>query len=496
MPKQPQPFVSGIRSLTNSTTTENGDTTYQSSLCDLVDLFGSIGSMRKWADAEVFKAWSKAYDADALKALKMLFFARDIRGGLGERATARKIFKWLADKDPNTFALNLSLIPEFGRWDDLVELIGTPVTKNVVDLIQNQLAADESSSSPSLMAKWLPSENTSSRETRRKARLLRKALNMDPKTYRQTLSILRKKIGLVETALSQRAGTGINYDHVPSKAAMLYRKAFGRKDPTGYAAYIAGVQQGTRKINSSALFPYEIVATMQRSQRSDRPTLEAQWKALPNYIGEGLKNAIAVVDVSGSMMGFKVSNKGGATALDVSLSLGIYLAERNVGPFKDAFITFSANPTMQRLIGNTLEQKIANMNQAEWGMNTNIRAVFDLVLQAGITGKVAKEDMPRAIIIVSDMQFDAASRITGALPFIEEMKNLYAQNDYQLPQLVFWNVAARVGQQPVRFDENGTCLISGASPTLFNTCLSGEITTPEDIMLKAICDKRYAAVRI
>jgi hypothetical protein len=470
----------------NMTYTENGSLTNASSGSALVDFFGLGGALRTRSEADIQNLFEKAYAEDKLLATKMAFYFRDVRGGQGERKTFRAISDWLAAYDANVLLNNLENIPFYGRWDDLIRLAASDdemISAATVALIEKQLNEDLASDHPSLLAKWMPSENASSRATKKAATELAKKLGLSPRQYRKNLTALRNKISIVESYMCQKEWNGINFENVPSRAAMLYRKAFQKNAPTRYAEYLSAVEAGEKTIKASALYPYELVGKFMGYNTSDDRTLEAQWKALPDYLPED-DNGIAVCDVSGSMMGLP---------MQVSVSLGIYLAERSKGAFKDYFITFSARPKLQKLEGNTLKSKVQNLCNAQWDMNTNVNAVFDLILDRAKAHNVPQSDMPSVIYIISDMQFDSAC--SGRTNF-EVIRDRYKASGYEMPTLVFWNVNARHNQSPVSVNDEGVVLVSGCSPSIFESVLSGKSVTPYDQMIATLSKPRYDNVKV
>ena len=338
-------------------------------------------------------------------ALKTLFYIRDVRGGQGERKTFRVILKWLALNYPEIVRKNILNVPLYGRWDDLYILFGTELESDAIKIMTGQLASDwhnmKSEKSVSLLAKWLKSENTSSLESRVLAAQFRKALGWTSKKYRKTLSQLRHYIDVVEVKMCARQWNTINFEQVPSKATLNYRKAFEKRANESFKEYLARVEKGEAKINASALYPYDILRTVVENAQSVTSLKAAnlQWKALPNFI-DGDGKGLVIADTSGSMHGLP---------LYVAISLAIYFAERNNGPFKDVFLTFSQRPCFHRLVGNNILEKWKNLDHGGWDMNTNLQASFDLILRTAVVNKVAQKDMPEYLLIVSDMQHDVAS---------------------------------------------------------------------------------------
>ncbi len=472
----------------NKTYTENGAVANATTNSFVLDLFSQIGALRNGRGAaNALSMLRKAYAENKELTMKCLFWARDIRGGAGERDTFKIFMKDLMRSDTiDSVIKNLHLIPEYGRWDDLWMFLEDKRTKPIViKLIKDQLKVDAKVDRPSLLAKWLPSENTSSRETVALATFLRKELGLSSKEYRKVLSTLREKISIVEKKMSSNQWDKVVYEHVPSRASMLYRKAFGRHDTERYGEYLKKVLSGEKKINSAALFPYEILQKYSYSYYSQtNETLEALWKNLPNYI-ETSDDAIVVADTSGSMNGIP---------LDVAISLAIYIAERNHGCWKDKFITFSETPQLQTIIGTSLLDKIRNVSSSVWGMNTNVEAVFDLILNTAVKNHLPADKMLKKVIIISDMEFDqAAGRKTGDTLF-RTISSKFVQKGYKMPQLVFWNVRSAKEQFPMSTDDKGFINVSGSSPAICKQMFGSKLEDPIEFMLKVLGSERYSKV--
>lgn len=499
--------------------TENGAMAYATSGSKVLDFFSVGGALRSRDDISVIRVFEKAYQEDPLLAIKALFYFRDIREGQGERNTFRTLINFCASKHPESIRENIGLIAEYGRWDDLYALVDTKLENEIWPIIDAQLAADAVSDNPSLLAKWLPSENTHARKraarvlrdraefhagsedlewyktsTPRYAKLTRKALNMSSRTYRKLLSVIRKKINLVETAMSTNGWSEVQYDKIPSKAGMQYRKSFLRHDHGRYVAFLDEVKKGTKKINAATLFPYEIIEktealgyTRKQLSQAEISALDAMWQSLPDYFNGNGTTGLVVADTSGSMTG---------RPLQVAISLAIYTAERNTGVFKNKFITFSQRPTMQTVTGDNIVQKTTNLARAHWEMNTNVKAVFDLILNTAINAKAPQEDLPSHLYIVSDMEFDrcASSGVNDRL--FDTIRKQYAQAGYEMPFLVFWNVNSRNDQQPMKMDQRGFQLVSGCSPSIFKSLLSNKTVSAYDLMLEVLNQERYNAIRI
>lgn len=482
-------LVSAIKNDSNVAYTANGAKTLKTSQSDVLDLFAQGAALRTTSDSGVISLFSKAFAEDRLLALKTLFYIRDVRGGQGERKTFRTIIKWLAQNHKDYVLKNMENIIEFGRWDDLLSLIGTDLEKETISFILTQLKKDiktPEKETISLLAKWLPSSNASSDNTKKLARKIYTALGITERQYRKTLVKLRERIHVLETALCNKEYSAINYEHVPSKASSMYRKAFLRNDSDRYKNFLSKVEKGEAKIHAGTLYPYDIVRAIKNAGQDEARTLEAQWNALPNYMEGNDHKGIVVADVSGSMSGLP---------MEVSVSLAIYFAQRNLGPFKNTFLTFSSRPTLEVLKGNSLKEIVMNLERASWEMSTNLQAVFDLILTTAVKNKIPQSEMPDALYIISDMQFNVAVKGNDKSNF-QVIEQKYKAAGYARPRLVFWNVNATSKGSPVQMDETGTALVSGASPSILKTLLSAKTVTPYDTMLETLGQERYSIVKI
>lgn len=462
-------YLDDLKVATNVTRTENGAKTLKTTTSPLVDFFALAGATRSNPELGV-DLFKKAFAEDHEKAVRILFYLRDVRGGQGERNLFRECLNYLSKQEPKVVKSIAHLVPEYGRFDDLFVLD----TDFYIDDLKKQLDLDKEEDKPSLLAKWLPSENASSSKSKTMARNLAKLLGMNSKQYRQTLSALRKKITLVEHKLSQKECGAIEYDKVPSQAALKYRKAFFRNDEERYQKYLDAVTAGEKKINTSTLYPYQVYDAV------GTPGANELWANLPDYT-QG-KNALVVADVSGSMYGQPMS---------VSVSLALYFAERNEGQFKDHFITFSGNPSLQKINGRTLQDKFNSIERADWEMNTDLEAVFNLLVDTAVKNSAPAKEMPETIYIISDMEFDYCC---GDVTNYEAIEDKYKKAGYEVPNVVFWNVNARNKQVPVAADQRRVSLVSGYSASAFQ--LAVENKTPEETMLEVINSDRYAVIEL
>ena len=474
----------------NSTETTNGAKAFKSTLDLNVDLFGKISASRSDADS-IVPLYLRALEEDPETALRILFNSRDIRGGQGER----NVFRHLLLNTPFEIREKIiPLIPIYGRWDDLFVLDGCIDWNRVVDFVISKLNHDNDPETehPSLLAKWMPSINASSKKTKALGKQFAKRMNLSEKEYRVMLSNLRKKIDLVEHKMCSNNWSEIDYSKVPSKAGLMYRKSFIKHDLDRYNQFMLSAVKLENKVNASALYPYEIAEKVTKAYTHVDPTeelvLQAFWQNLPDYMDGKSFKGLVVADTSGSM----TSAIGNVKPIDVSISLAIYIAERNAGVWKNKFITFSENPEMQTIIGDTIVDKIKNLSKADWGYNTDLIAVFKSILKAAKADSVAPEDMPEKIFIISDMQFDQACNSNTRTNF-EQIKKNYAKYNYKMPDLIFWNVNGSANV-PMTIHDTGTCLVSGCSPSILSAVLSGEVISPIDILKQAVYTERYDPV--
>ncbi len=472
-------FIDSLQRGTNrSTHTENGALTNLSTLDPLLDFFSRAGAMRGRED-EAAQLFHKAYSADKNLALKALFYLRDVRGGQGERSVFRRILRDLSKTEVEVLA---KYIPEYGRWDDIFFLDST-AEQVIIDLIKEQLSEDEKSmkenKTVSLLAKWLPSENASSKKSAARAARLAKMLDIKPSQYRKRIVALRKYIRLLEQKMSAKEWDKIEYDKIPSQAHRKHVKAFRKHDESRYQKYLSAVEKGEKKINAKTLFTYEIYEMMY-DYRQNGSTADALWAALPDYTNG--QNALVLADVSGSMSGRPMA---------ISVSLALYFAERNKGPFKDYFMTFSAKPTLQKVTGKTLSQRMNCIQSAHWDMNTDLELAFKAILQAAIDSNASVDEMPKVLYIISDMEFDCTNPNETNY---ETAKRMFSEAGYELPHVVFWNVNARGDQSPATMFDDGVTLISGSSQSTFQYAVAGK--TPLQAMYDILSSDRYAQIAV
>jgi len=459
----------------NVTLTENGMVTNPTTLNKCVDLFFSIGAMRGKSKDTVVSLFNEAYKENPLIASKLLFWGRDVRSGAGERQIFRDIVTHLTTTSPQTVRKNIGLIPEFGRWDDVLVLVGTELEDDMFILIKDSLTNGDA-----LCAKWMPRKGDV-------ANRLRKLFRFTPKEYRKMLVNLTN---VVESKMCAKDWESIDYSKLPSLASSRYQKSFVKNDTERYDEYKKALIDGTAKVNAGAVYPYDIIKSI--NQGGDTIVSEKQWESLPNWMEDSNERILPVVDVSGSMC-CPAGGNDNLSCMDVAISLGMYISERNEGNFKDAFVTFSNNPQLQYLTGG-LKERLTKLRRSDWGMSTDLEAVFNLILNQAKTYNIPQDKMPTKIMILSDMQFNQATRSDlGSQSMIESM---YEVAGYKKPDIIYWNLNARGSNFPVEFNKNGTALVSGFSPSILKPLLSGKNMTPESIMMDTVNDERYSLITI
>ena len=457
-------LIKAIEKQGNKTTTTNGAKAVKSTLDANLDLFYKIGASRgRSVVGDFWTAMSENED----KAIRIALWARDIRGGGGERQAYRDILQSVAHQRHDIAIKLIGKTVEVGRWDDLLCLTGTGAQPEAFAAIKAALEAGDN-----LCAKWMPRKGEVAAQ-------LRKAFGWTPKFYRKTLVGLTK---VVESQMCAGKWSEIEYSKLPSVASARYQKAFGRQDQARYVEYLQALERGDKgvKINANAVYPYDVVKTVRYGNAA---MADQQWKALPDYVEDG--NFLCMVDVSGSM-GVPAGGNPNVSCMDVAISLGLYCAERCKGEFKDVFLTFSGSPELIKLSGS-LSNRVNTMSRSNWAMNTDIGKAFDLILKSAVKGKVSADEMPKSVIILSDMQFDVC--VSGLSTF-KDIKTKFKDAGYEVPQLIFWNLNSK-GNAPTTYNKAGVALVSGFSPSLMNSVIGGKFETPAETMDKIIMVDRY-----
>ena len=498
-------FLSSLKNETNYDYTENGAITHKHTDSAILDMFAVGGAYRNRSDDDCIWLFKRALDENETLALKCLFYLRDCRGGQGERRFFRVCFSWLADARSDLARRNLINISEYGRWDDLIySCLDTSLEKNAFSIIRKQLMLDMQCKTPSLLAKWMPSENASSYKTKAAAAKLRNYLGLSHKEYRLMLSELRARINVLERLMSANEWDKIEFDKIPSKAGLLYKNAFARRDIIA-KKYETFVKSNSTKVNADVLNPVDIAHEAfyaNRKDNVDRAALQKYWDNLKDYYNGREENGIAIIDTSGSMWG---------QPLEAAVSMGAYIAERGHGPFANHFITFSAYPDLIEFKGVDIVDKFQRAGQANWGGNTNIEAVFDLMLQTALKNHTSLEDMPQTLYIFSDMEFDSC--ITSGESYEEawgyyRYKLLRGENaintlfeniskkwdsyGYKLPRVIFWNLDCRNGINIPAFGKKFS-YVSGFNMNMVETILGGK--DGYDLMIEKLMSERYAIIK-
>lgn len=479
--------------------TENGADARRSTGSRVLDLYGTIGALRARSSDEIIEKFKASWNEDPLLTLKMAFYARNIRGGLGERDTARTCLKWVAQNYPKTIVKNFKNVLEFGRGDDFYCFVGTPVEKDMWAYLKAVLFCDmqnmQNKKSISLLAKWLKSTNTSSKQSRELGKKTAYALGLSEVDYRRMLSAIRKYIGIVETAMSNGKWDKIEYSAIPAKAMTKYRKAFYRHDGERFKRFLSKVEKGEAKINAGTLYPYDLVKKYFQTDRyyygappiKDLDSvIEAQWKALPNYI-KGENNVIVMADISGSMYCADMR------PICSSVGLAIYFAERNQGDFAGLYMTFAGQPQFIKVDKNaTLREKVSSALR-EGGLHTDLEAGFMKILNTCVSNNVSEKDVPKALVVVSDMEINQYSSRYG-LDFVDEMAKRFHVAGYEMPKLILWNVESRHDIFHASKDNPYVQFASGSSTSTFKSILESIGMNAYEAMLKVLNDKLYEGV--
>lgn len=507
-------YLDNLKEATGYKLTENGAIAHSSTGSYLYDLFSLGGAYRSRSDEDCIVLFKNAFNEDSIYALKCLFYLRDILEGQGERRFFRVVMKYMANTETARIRSLLEYVPEFGRWDDLYVFVDTPLAEDAFNLMKKQLALDVSCKTPSLLAKWLKSENTSSKDSQYLGNITRKYLGMSHKQYRKTLSILRQRINVLERLMSENRWDEIEFDKIPSKAGMKYKNAFARHDieraKAGAQTYADFAKDTTKSVNAAVLNPVDIADQIfqyggysyygsKTPSQTDRLMWQKYWDNLKDYYNGAEAGDLAIVDVSASMSG---------QPMNAAVSMGAYMAERCKGPFKDHFITFSSNPTLVRFEGVDIYDKFQRARKADWGGSTNIEATFNMMLNVALKNHVPASDMPKTLYIFSDMEFNgcmscgpvSTSRwshgqnigdLRGINTLLENIAQKWAAYGYDLPRVVFWNLDARQDNIPAlggRFS-----YVSGFSMTMMEEILSGE--DGFSLMMKKLDSPRYECIR-
>ena len=483
-----------LREESRWTYTENGADALNTTGGALVDMFSSLPAMRGRDPQAMIRLFELAWKENPLFALRCLFQLRDVRGGEGERDAFRILLHWAARTREDAIRANLPLIPFYGRFDDCYALLDTPVEHDMWALLRAQLARDRQDMAAgqpvSLLAKWLKKANSRHADTRALGRYTAGKLGLSEYEYNRLTARLRRYMDVAEVRMSAREWAAIRYEGVPGRAMLIYRNAFTRHDKARFSAYLEAVASGSAAIHSGTLYPYDIIEKiLYRNEQS--PVLEAQWKALPDYVGGG-SDILVMADVSGSMYGRPMAS---------SIGLALYFAERNRGAYRNLFMTFSSRPQIVNLQGDTLWEKVAFIAKSQWGMNTNLISAMQRVLDIAVREKLPQSALPRALVVITDMEFDQANApMRNRRTYSEHIKAMFAEKGYAAPCLVFWNVSARHYVFHADAAEEGVVLVAGHSAGMFENLIAflsdGTVITPRNMMYDVLSGERYAPVQL
>ena len=497
-------YLENLKEQADYTRTLNGALIHGSTGDACLDLFAVAGGMRYRHPADVIRMFELAYIENRDLAMKLLFHIRDIREGMGERKMFRTLLRHVAFKWPESARKNVALVAEYGRWDDLLCLYKTPAQKQMVEVIRTQLekdltAADRREAGDvdapiSLLAKWLPSPNASSHKTQKLGKWMARQLGMEEREYRKMLSRLRAHSCVTERYLTRKSLNKIDYEAVPAGAMLKYHNAFARSDAEGFSSYLEDVRNADKTMHADTLFPYEIIrpilknrsywARLDQQAVAGMEALEALWDSQSMEVAQ--ENAIAVVDTSGSM--YCCEHR----PITMAVALGLYFAERCRGVFHNHMITFETRPHLIKIQGKNLAEKLNYMLCQNRAGSTNLEAVFDLILDTAIRTCARQEEMPSAIYIISDMEFNVAFRDPNKTVY-DNARERFAAYGYQLPAVIFQNVNSWQMNAPVRANTRGAALCSGAGTASFKHKFDGNVT-PMSHMLRVLMSDRYKEV--
>jgi len=476
--------------------TENNALSHASTGSKVLNLFALGGALRERPVSQVRDLIHEAWSDSKSLAIRAIFYLADVREGQGERDFFKTAIKYLIDHSPEVASRIIPLIPEYSRWDLVYQFVGTKLEESMFEFVKEQFAIDMKAETPSLLGKWLKSVNTSSEESKTLGRLTAKKFGLSEKDYRKSLSTLRGKIGVVEKAMSARNWDKVDLDKIPGMAYSRYMNAWKTHIPTKLEKYLLDIANGKLTMKTGVIYPHNIMKdALQAFAAKDAvktQSTELQWRDLPDYVDGDMEYIIPVIDTSGSMQ--STIDTSGTKAELVARTLGIYLSERLAGEFKNHFITFSSRPILAEIKGETLARKYLNMPSII--DNTNIEAVFDLILNTAIKHKVTVEDMPSKIVIFSDMEFDQSVSKRVDITLFQLIKERFVEAGYNMPQLIFWNLQARNDQFPVNQHETGAALVSGYSPVTFKYMLGKPIVSPYENMMEVLNGPRYASLEV
>lgn len=488
-------FAEAAKQKSNFTRTENGAVALNTSGNKCLDFYASIGSLREADENRIIRLFADAYLENPLLATKIVFYGRDIRGGLGERETFRKLIRYMAEYHPGALRPNLKLIGYYGRWDDLYSLIGTSLEDEMWETMWIQFKKDVDNMNEgkevSLLAKWIKTADASSKNTRKLGILTAQKFGQPVYVFKRLVRDLRKYIKVTECYMSANEWDKIEYSKVPSRAMMLHKNAFMKHDEARFNDFILKAVEGKEKINSSTLYPYDLIEKILKYDFwsyklliNEDKTVEAQWRQLPNYVDENT-NAIVIADTSGSMYGRPMNS---------ALGLAVYFAERNKGAYHNLWMSFSSKPKFHTLKGETLAQKLSSIDMKDWNNNTDLKAAFELILDVAIKNNVPQNEMPKALIVISDMEIDECGNKEWT--FYDKMAHKFEKLGYVLPSIIFWNVNSRHDVFHSDSSRKGVQLVSGQSVSTFKNLMKCIEMTPVEAMLDVLLSERYELITI
>lgn len=470
--------------------TTNGSEAYSTSMDRLVDFVATIATMDRASELDIKNWVDELYEVDGLSARKLIFYTRDILGGLGRRRIGRLLFQRLAEIDSKSAIANIPNMPEYGRFDDLYSLMGTDAEDAMFKFIRDTFYDDLDKMSKGLpvsgLAKWVKNPNSKVKETRRLGRITARKAGINLSVFTKKLTELRKYLNVVELKMTEKNWGDIDYSKVPSRASMIYSKAFDKNDNERYTEFKNRVVTGEAEIKANTLYPYDLVHKVFMSSNDE--TVDLLWKALPNYI-ETDKNVLTVCDVSGSMAG---------QPMEVAISLALYFSERDKGKFRNKFITFSGSPELVDIPETKvkLSEKCRYLESSSWGYNTNLAKVFDLILNSAKSNNMSQEDIPDCLLVLTDMQFDGDSSGNWDETLYELYKRKFEEAGYKLPNIVFWNCSNNIYRGNFQTDAmtSGVQYVSGMSTPIFKNVMSSLFCTPLDLVMNIINSERYSKV--
>lgn len=491
----------------NSTTTWNGAkslSTPDDSKIYEGRLFLFFKAMRGILDENLYNNLHKSATEDLIDTFLLSFNTRDPRGGKGERELGRKMLKWLFLEYPIQFNKIFELIPEYGRWDDLlifftidrdVELSDEheKIQKSIIKFFAKQLKKDKAlmlQGKPiSLCAKWAPTEKDSKDKKYQLVDILCKEMKITKTAYRKEyISPLRYYLQIVERYMCLNLWYSIDYSKVPSCAMKKLKKSFEKHEPELYNTWKRNLDSGKTKVNAKALYPHELIKEIRQNGVADEVCL-AQWKVLEDEVKKlgVLSKTLVVVDTSGSM------ESPNYLPLDIATAMGLLVSNLVEGEFHNHVITFETDPVFVVLKDGNLSSRYNQIRSIPWGGSTNLQKTFDMILERANRAGLTDEQMPDKLFIISDMQFNDIEGYSynTKLTNFEYIDEQYKKFGYKRPNIFFWNVNGLSTDFPVSVKDDGTCLISGASPSIIESVIKAKEFNSISIMRTELDKSRY-----